>query len=78
MTQTQTPSTPEKPMPLARATRQEIRATGREIVMGYVNDSLKGYPRRVRRELARQYEKSQWRKRNANEDLSNQRRETES
>lgn len=66
MTQTQTPSTPEKPMLLARATRQEIRATGREIIRGYVNDSLKGYPRRVRRELARQYERAQWRKRESN------------
>jgi len=63
MTATPEPSTLEKPTLPDRASRQELRATGREIVMGYVTGSLAGYPRRVRRELARQYERAQWRNR---------------
>lgn len=46
-----------------QASRQVLRAAGREYVQNCVDYSLIHQPRKVRRELARQYERSQWKKR---------------
>lgn len=46
-----------------QASRQVLRAAGREYVQNCVDYSLRSQPRKVRRELARQYERSQWKRR---------------
>lgn len=53
--------------PVQPASRQVIRDAGRRYVLSCVNQSVvRKMPRRVRRELARQYERKQWKNRPAN------------